>query len=113
MKISNYIKTICLLLLINSIFAASLGGRVIIDGRDPYFNFNGQSITITDASNTFGSVVVSSTGNFTFPKAVTDNKPHGYSITITERPNNDSFICSISDNQVTGMVYLKRKFPIF
>ena len=64
--------------------------------------FIGQSITITDASNTFGSVVVSSTGNF-----VTDNKPHGYSISITERPNNNSFICSISDNQVTGMVYMK------
>ena len=108
MKISNYL-TICFLLLINSIFAASLGGRVIIDGRDPYFKFNGQLIVITDASNTFGSVVMSSTGNFTLPNTVTDNKPHGYSITIKQGPDNNSFICSISDNQVTGMVYLKDK----
>ena len=108
MKISNYIK-IFLLLLINSIFAASLGGRVIIDGRDPYFKFNGQLIVITDTSNTFGSVAMSSTGNFTLPNTVTDNKPHGYSITIKQGPDNNSFICSISDNQVTGMVYIKDK----
>ena len=108
MKISNYI-ILYLFLLINNIFAISLGGRVIIEGWDPYFNFADKSITITDASNTFGSVVVSSTGDFTFPKVVTDNKPHGYSITINETPNNDSFLCSISDNQVTGMVYLKDK----
>ena len=106
---THYIKIFILILINNLLFSVSLGGRVILDPRDPYFNFAGQSIIITDASNTFGSVKVSSTGNFTFPNAVTDNKPHGYSITINETPNNNSFICSLSDNQVTGMVYLKDK----
>ena len=104
---THYIIIFILILINNLLFSVSLGGRVVLDPRDPYFNFARQSIIITDASNTFGSVMVSSPGKFILPNTVTDNKPHGYSITITETPNNNSFICSISDNQVTGMVYMK------
>ena len=110
MFISRFIKIIILLLINNIIFAVVLGGQLIIDPRDSNFVFNDR-ITITDTSGTFGSVSLNSTGNFTLANSVNDNRPHPYSLSITQ-DNKTSYICSISPNQQSGLVYLTNKQDI-
>ena len=81
----NYILKFIIIFLINSsVFATVLGGTVIFDNRDPSFNLGNHKFSVIDNSGTFGSVIISSTGNFLFPNSVTDNRPHPYSISIQQ-----------------------------
>ena len=106
MKLFLYVKLLVLIFINGLLFAASLGGTVIIDNNDHVFNFNGKTLIIEDAGNTFGSVTVTSTGSFVFPNTVNDSKIHAYSIKLTQLPDNQ-FICTI--NQTSGSVYIHDK----
>ena len=107
MKLFLYVKILVLIFINSLLFAASLSGTVIIDNNDHVFNFNGKTIIIEDAGNTFGSVTVTSTGSFVFPKTVSDNKNHAYSLKLTQLPDNNGYICTI--NQASGTVFIHDK----
>ena len=107
MKLFLYVKILVLIFINSLLFAASLGGTVIIDNNDHGFNFNGKTLIIEDAGNTFGSVTVTSTGSFVFPKTVSDNKNHAYSLKLTQLPDNNGYICTI--NQASGTVFIHDK----
>ena len=107
MKLFLYVKILVLIFINSLLFAASLGGTVIIDNNDHVFNFNGKTLIIEDAGNTFGSVTLTSTGSFVFPKSVNDNKNHAYSLKLTQLPDNNGYICTI--NQASGTVFIHDK----
>ena len=107
MKLFLYVKILVLIFINSLLFAASLSGTVIIDNNDHVFNFNGKTLIIEDAGNTFGSVTVTSTGSFVFPKTVSDNKNHAYSLKLTQLPDNNGYICTI--NQASGTVFIHDK----
>ena len=106
MKLFLYVKILVLIFINSLLFAASLGGTVIIDNNDHVFNFNGKTLTIEDAGNTFGSVTVTSTGSFVFPNKVNDNKSHAYSIKLIQKPDTTQYRCTVINNKVTGIVYI-------
>ena len=106
MKLFLYVKILILIFINSLLFAASLGGKVIIDNNDHVFNFNGKTLTIEDAGNTFGSVTVTSTGSFVFPNKVNDNKSHAYSIKLIQKPDTTQYRCTVINNKVTGIVYI-------
>ena len=106
MKLFLYVKILILIFINSLLFAASLGGKVIIDNNDHVFNFNGKTLTIEDAGNTFGSVTVTSTGSFVFPNKVNDNKSHAYSIKLVQKPDTTQYRCTVINNKVTGIVYI-------
>ena len=107
MKLFLYVKILVLIFINSLLFAASLGGTVLIDNNDHVFNFNGKTLIIEDAGNTFGTVRVTSTGSFVFPKTVSDNKNHAYSLKLTQLPDNNGYICTI--NQASGTVFIHDK----
>ena len=107
MKLFLYVKILVLIFINSLLFAASLGGTVIIDNNDHVFNFNGKTLIIADAGNIFGSVRVTSTGSFVFPKTVSDNKNHAYSLKLTQLPDNNGYVCTI--NQASGTVFIHDK----
>ena len=106
MKLFLYVQILVLIFINSLLFAASLGGTVIIDNNDHFFNFNGKTLTIEDAGNTFGSVTVTSTGSFVFPNKVNDNKSHAYSIKLIQKPDTTQYRCTVINNKVTGIVYI-------
>ena len=107
MKLFLYVKILALIFINSLLFAASLGGTVIIDNNDHSFNFNGKTLIIEDDGNTFGTVTVTSTGSFVFPNKVNDNKNHAYNLKLTQLPDNNGYICTI--NQASGTVFIKDK----
>ena len=106
MKLFLYVKILIFIFINSLLFAASLGGKVIIDNNDHVFNFNGKTLTIEDAGNTFGSVTVTSTGSFVIPNKVNDNKSHAYSIKLIQKPDTTQYRCTVINNKVTGIVYI-------
>ena len=107
MKFCMYIQVLMLIFINNLLLAVSLGGTVILDSSDKNFNFNGKTLIIEDTGNTFGSVNVTSAGSFVFPKTVSDNKNHVYSLKLIQIPNNNGYVCTI--NQASGTVFLHDK----
>ena len=107
MKLFLYVKILVLIFINSLLFAASLGGTVLIDNNDHVFNFNGKTLIIEDAGNTFGTVRVTSTGSFVFPKTAIDNKNHAYSLKLTQLPDNNGYICTL--NQASGTVFIHDK----
>ena len=107
MKLVIFVKILALLFINNLLLAVSLGGTVIIDSTDKSFNFNGKALLLIDTSNTFGSIKVTSAGSFVFPKTVSDNKNHVYSLKLIQIPNNNGYVCTI--NQASGTVFLHDK----
>ena len=107
MKLVIFVKILALLFINNLLLAVSLGGTVIIESTDKSFNFNGKALLLIDTSNTFGSIKVTSAGSFVFPKTVSDNKNHVYSLKLIQIPNNNGYVCTI--NQASGTVFLHDK----
>ena len=107
MKLFLYVKILVLIFINSLLFAASLGGTVLIDNNDHGVNFNGKTLIIEDEGNTFGTVRVTSTGSFVFPKTVSDNKNHAYSLKLTQLPDSNGYICTL--NQASGTVFIHDK----
>ena len=105
MKNLRYLQILIYFLINSILYAASLGGQIINDSRDPNFIFGTKQLVITDVGGTFGTVTLSKAGSFTFPNIVNDGKSHMYSLVLSYSPNNNTFIC-LTNNKVNGLVFV-------
>ena len=105
LKNLKYLQILIYFLINSILYAASLGGQIINDSRDPNFIFGTKQLVITDVGGTFGTVTLSKAGGFTFPNIVNDGKSHMYSLVLSYSPNNNTFIC-LTNNKVNGLVFV-------